>query len=74
MRIVVQNTLGVRGVDAIAWEAVVAEIQAVVEDIGVQTAKTGMLLNQEIISAVAQQMTAYNLTRIWVSNTSIRGC
>jgi hydroxymethylpyrimidine/phosphomethylpyrimidine kinase len=61
----------VRRVDAIASEAVVAQIQAVVEDIGVQAAKTGMLLNQEIISAVAQQITAYNLTRIWVSNTSI---
>ncbi|MFN6513710.1 MAG: bifunctional hydroxymethylpyrimidine kinase/phosphomethylpyrimidine kinase [Nostoc sp. CreGUA01] len=51
-----QNTLGVNRVDAMPTEAVVAQIQAVVEDIGVQAAKTGMLLNQEIIFAVAQQV------------------
>ncbi|MBD2680529.1 MULTISPECIES: bifunctional hydroxymethylpyrimidine kinase/phosphomethylpyrimidine kinase [Nostoc] len=51
-----QNTLGVNRVDAMPPEAVVAQIQAVVEDIGVQAAKTGMLLNQEIIFAVAQQV------------------
>jgi len=46
----------VNRVDAIPAEAVVAQIQAVVQDIGVQAAKTGMLLNQEIIFAVAQQV------------------
>jgi len=51
-----QNTLGVNRVDAMPPEAVVAQIQAVVEDIGIQAAKTGMLLNQEIIFAVAQQV------------------
>ncbi|MBL1202822.1 MAG: bifunctional hydroxymethylpyrimidine kinase/phosphomethylpyrimidine kinase [Nostoc sp. GBBB01] len=51
-----QNTLGVNRVDAIPPEAVVAQIEAVVQDIGVQAAKTGMLLNQEIIFAVAQQV------------------
>jgi hydroxymethylpyrimidine/phosphomethylpyrimidine kinase len=51
-----QNTLGVNRVDAMAPEAVVAQIRAVYEDIGVQAAKTGMLLNKEIIAAVAQQV------------------
>ncbi|RCJ21055.1 hydroxymethylpyrimidine/phosphomethylpyrimidine kinase [Nostoc sp. ATCC 43529] len=51
-----QNTLGVNRVDVMPPVAVVAQIQAVVEDIGVQAAKTGMLLNQEIIFAVAQQV------------------
>lgn len=50
-----QNTIGVSRVDALPAEAVTAQIQAVVEDIGVQAAKTGMLLNQDIIAAVAQQ-------------------
>jgi hydroxymethylpyrimidine/phosphomethylpyrimidine kinase len=54
--ITAQNTLGVTRVDAMPKEAVIAQIQAVVEDIGVQAAKTGMLLNQQIISAVAQQV------------------
>ncbi|MBD2692481.1 bifunctional hydroxymethylpyrimidine kinase/phosphomethylpyrimidine kinase [Anabaena catenula] len=64
--ITAQNTVGVKRVDAIASEAVVAQIQAVVEDIGVQAAKTGMLLNQEIISAVAQQVAAYKINNLVV--------
>lgn len=47
-------------------EAVVAQIQAVVEDIGVQAAKTGMLLNQEIILAVAQQVEALQIDNLVV--------
>jgi hydroxymethylpyrimidine/phosphomethylpyrimidine kinase len=51
-----QNTLGVNRVDALPPEAVVAQINAVVNDIGMQGAKTGMLLNREIIQAVAEQI------------------
>lgn len=61
-----QNTLEVARVDAMPTEAVVAQIQAVVEDIGVQAAKTGMLLNQEIISAVAQQVEALQINNLVV--------
>ncbi|MGV0103545.1 bifunctional hydroxymethylpyrimidine kinase/phosphomethylpyrimidine kinase [Nostoc sp. DSM 114167] len=61
-----QNTLGVKRVDAMPTEAVVAQIQAVVEDIGVQAAKTGMLLNQEIIFAVAQQVEALQINNLVV--------
>ncbi|MFN6462703.1 MAG: bifunctional hydroxymethylpyrimidine kinase/phosphomethylpyrimidine kinase [Nostoc sp. DedVER02] len=61
-----QNTLGVKRVDAMATEAVMAQIQAVVEDIGVQAAKTGMLLNQEIIFAVAQQVEALQIENLVV--------
>ena len=51
-----QNTLGVTRVDALSAAAVVAQIEAVVHDIGVQATKTGMLLNREIIDAVAKQV------------------
>jgi len=51
-----QNTLGVTRVDALSPEAVVAQIEAVVTDIGVQAVKTGMLLNSEIMAAVAQKV------------------
>lgn len=51
-----QNTLGVTRVDALPVVAVVAQIQTVVQDIAVQAVKTGMLLNQEIITAVAEQV------------------
>ena len=54
--ITAQNTLGVQRVDAMSPEAVTTQIQSVVEDIGVQAAKTGMLFNQGIIAAVSQQV------------------
>ncbi|MFB2937377.1 bifunctional hydroxymethylpyrimidine kinase/phosphomethylpyrimidine kinase [Aerosakkonemataceae cyanobacterium BLCC-F154] len=61
-----QNTLGVNRVDPLPVAAVVAQIQAVVTDIGVQATKTGMLLNQEIILAVAQQVTELKITNLVV--------
>jgi hydroxymethylpyrimidine/phosphomethylpyrimidine kinase len=51
--ITAQNTCAVTRVDALPPEAVVAQIDAVVNDIGVQSAKLGMLLNAEIMVAVA---------------------
>lgn len=51
--ITAQNTLGVDRVDSLSSEAVVAQIKAVTTDIGIDAAKTGMLLNSEIIAAVA---------------------
>lgn len=51
--ITAQNTMGVNRVDALSPEAVVAQIDAVASDIGVQAAKTGMLLNAEIMESVA---------------------
>ncbi|MEM9907490.1 MAG: bifunctional hydroxymethylpyrimidine kinase/phosphomethylpyrimidine kinase [Cyanobacteria bacterium P01_D01_bin.44] len=54
--ITAQNTRGVTRVDALPPEAVIAQITAVVDDIGVQAAKTGMLLNQPIIAAVADTL------------------
>lgn len=54
--ITAQNTLGVTRVDALPPDAVIAQISAVLDDIGVQAAKTGMLLNQDIISTVAKQV------------------
>jgi len=61
-----QNTLGVTRVDALPVESVVAQIQAVVQDIGVQATKTGMLLNQEIIAAVAQQIESLKIDNLVV--------
>jgi hydroxymethylpyrimidine/phosphomethylpyrimidine kinase len=61
-----QNTLGVTRVDALSVEAVVAQLEAVVQDIGVGATKTGMLLNQEIITAVAAQVKVLGLTQLVV--------
>ncbi|AXG80520.1 bifunctional hydroxymethylpyrimidine kinase/phosphomethylpyrimidine kinase [Streptomyces paludis] len=53
-----QNSLGVHG----AWElpvaAVRAQYRAVVDDIGVQAVKTGMLSSAELVAAVAELLAA----------------
>jgi hydroxymethylpyrimidine/phosphomethylpyrimidine kinase len=51
--VTVQNSLGVTGVHEIPADIVAAQIEAVVTDIGVGAAKTGMLASAEIIRAVA---------------------
>jgi hydroxymethylpyrimidine/phosphomethylpyrimidine kinase len=51
--ITAQNTRGVNGVQAIDAALVSAQIRAVVSDIGIDAAKTGMLFSSEIIQAVA---------------------
>ncbi|BAZ16608.1 phosphomethylpyrimidine kinase [Calothrix sp. NIES-4071] len=64
--ITAQNTLGVTRVDAMPPEAVGAQMQAVVEDIGVQAVKTGMLLNKEIITTVAEQVKLLHIENLVV--------
>jgi hydroxymethylpyrimidine/phosphomethylpyrimidine kinase len=51
-----QNTLGVTRVDVLYPTSVTAQIEAVAADLGIDAAKTGMLANREIISAVAEQL------------------
>ena len=51
--ITAQNTLGVATATALAADLVTAQIEAVVSDIGVHAAKTGMLANAAIVEAVA---------------------
>jgi hydroxymethylpyrimidine/phosphomethylpyrimidine kinase len=51
-----QNSLGVHGTWPLPLEAVVAQLDAVVDDIGVDSVKTGMLASAEIVSAVAQRL------------------
>jgi len=59
--ITAQNTCGVSAVQAIDPEVVAAQIRAVVADIGVGAAKTGMLFSVEIIQAVAATVRAVTL-------------
>lgn len=56
-----QNTVGVQRVDPLPPEAVMAQIQCVVEDIGVQGVKTGMLLNEGIIQGVKRSIETHGL-------------
>ena len=51
--VTVQNSLGVSGFHALPADIIVGQIEAVVTDIGVQAAKTGVLASSEIIETVA---------------------
>src|SRR5512135_1336802 len=54
-----QNTRGVTGIHTVPAAFVRAQIDAVVSDIGVDAAKTGMLVSAETIAAVAQAVRAH---------------
>ncbi len=56
-----QNTSRVTGVHSLPAEFVAKQVEAVVEDIGVDALKTGMLANPDIINAVAEVIRRYNL-------------
>lgn len=51
--VTVQNSVGVTGVHTVPVDTITGQIATVASDIGLQAAKTGMLANAEIISAVA---------------------
>lgn len=51
--VTVQNTVGVTGVAELPPEIVAAQVRAVVDDIGIDAAKTGMLASAPIVEAVA---------------------
>lgn len=54
--ITAQNTLGVEAVEAISPETIVAQVGAVVEDIGVDAVKVGMLGTAETVEAVVEAL------------------
>ena len=61
-----QNTLGVQGVYPVSPEFVASQLDSVLQDIGADAAKTGMLANAEIIAAVADRIRAHGLARLVV--------
>jgi len=64
--ITAQNTVGVQGVFELPAEFVAAQIDSVMEDIGADAWKTGMLSNAEIIRAVAERARHYRVERLVV--------
>ncbi len=59
-----QNTLGVSGIHAVPPAFLKAQIQAVVEDIGVDAVKLGMLHAPEVVEVVAWAIDHYKLPNI----------
>jgi hydroxymethylpyrimidine/phosphomethylpyrimidine kinase len=56
-----QNTVGVRGIHEVPPDFVRAQIDAVLDDIGADAAKTGMLFSAELIDAVAEALAPRDL-------------
>ena len=69
--ITAQNTRDVTGIVEIAPEMVARQIDAVVSDIGVDAAKTGMLSSAPIIEAVAERIRHHRLERLVVDPVMI---
>lgn len=60
--VTVQNTVGVKSFHEVPDDVVAAQIEAVVSDIGIQAAKTGMLASPRIIDTVANTWRRLGLT------------
>ncbi|GAB7030765.1 bifunctional hydroxymethylpyrimidine kinase/phosphomethylpyrimidine kinase [Streptomyces sp. NPDC021749] len=56
-----QNSLGVQGAWDLPAEAVRAQFRSVVDDIGVQAVKTGMLSSAELVGTVAELLAALDV-------------
>jgi hydroxymethylpyrimidine/phosphomethylpyrimidine kinase len=59
-----QNTTGVRSIHGVPPEILRDQINAVVEDIGVDAVKIGMLHSPEIVQAVAEAIDRHGLQRV----------
>lgn len=59
--VTVQNSVGVKGFHEIPLDIVSDQMRAVVTDIGIQAAKTGMLASSEIITTIAETWRAEGL-------------
>ena len=62
--ITAQNTRGVRAIQALTPELIAQQIDAVVEDIGVDAVKIGMLHAPGVVRAVADAIRRHGLTRV----------
>ena len=59
-----QNTLGVRAIHAVPVQMLADQIDAVVEDIGVDAVKVGMLHSDQTVRAVAAALDRHRLTQV----------
>jgi hydroxymethylpyrimidine/phosphomethylpyrimidine kinase len=66
-----QNTVGVTGVHEVPAEFVLAQIDAVASDIGIDAAKTGMLATPPIVDAVAKAIEAHGISKLVVDPVSV---
>ena len=66
-----QNTKGVKGIYSVDPEFVLLQIEAVLEDIGTDAVKTGMLSDECIIAAVAQGLRRFGIKNLVIDPVMI---
>ena len=64
--ITAQNTVGVTMIHEIPIDIIVAQIDAVLSDIGADAVKTGMLASSAIVETVAEEMERHQVSRLVV--------
>ncbi len=62
--VTIQNTLEVKGVHILPTEVVEAQVEAVLEDIGADAVKLGMLPTAQIAEAVARLLTTFRVPHV----------
>jgi hydroxymethylpyrimidine/phosphomethylpyrimidine kinase len=66
-----QNTVGVQGIFEIDPAFIILQMRSVLDDIGTDAVKTGMLANPAIVTAVADIIRQYRLTNVVVDPVMI---
>jgi thiaminase II len=66
-----QNTTKVSGIHAVPSEFVEEQLVDILEDIGTDSVKTGMLFNTDIIKTVVKVLKKYNVTKVVVDPVMI---
>ena len=61
-----QNTLGVQGIFEVTPEFIERQIKSIMEDMGTDAVKTGMLANESIVRTVSRAFEKYKITNLVV--------
>ena len=64
--ITAQNTVGVTGIHEIPQDLITDQIKCVMEDIGADAVKTGMLSSTAIVEAVSRELSKYKVINVVV--------
>ena len=64
--VVNENTVGVYGIHEVPVDMVVGQIRSVLDDVGTDAIKIGMIYSAELVNAVAETLRAYHIRNIVV--------
>ena len=62
--ITAQNSIEVKSVEAVKKNTLISQLDTLFSDFGIDSLKTGMLLNERIINDTASQLNKYKITKI----------